>query len=104
VAEPGWIRSGCAGKFASSRRTITSDHFGDGIDLALPCRDEKNLLARGIPKDIVNVGCAIELEEARPAHVWTPGKPGAQENAKFRHLLRRVISEVFDNGRHFFHS
>jgi len=87
----------------SGRRTATSDHFRDRIDLALPCGDQKNLLARGIAEDIVNIGCAIELEEAWPTNVWAPDEAGAKKDAQFRHLLRRVLSEVFNNGRHFFH-
>ena len=79
--------------------TDARHHFGDWVHLFLPCGDQQHFVPRGIAKDIVNVGGAIKLIEAGPAHIGSPGKAYAEKQAEFRELFRGMLPEVLNHKR-----
>ena len=78
-------------------------HFRHGINFFLPGGHQEYFVTRGVTKHVINVECAINFVKARPAQIRPPEKARIQEQAKLRDLFRRVIPEVFDDGRHFFY-
>src|SRR5882762_4641779 len=80
-------------------RAGVRNHLSYRINFTLPGGQQQHLVSCGIPENIIHVGNAIELKEAGPARVRTPGQPRFEQQPKLRDLLLRVRAKVLDQRR-----
>jgi len=81
------------------RGTGHSGHLRGRI--AVPNAQQQNLAAIGIFEDVIDAVDSGDFEEAWTAWVGTHVCADAQKCTQFGDFLRRVVPQVFQNGRLF---
>jgi|SRR5271168_957137 len=78
--------------------------LGDRVSFASPHAEEEDFCPRGVFEDVKDAGLAFDFEESRTTRIRARSGAAAEQETQLRHKLRRMLAEVFDDGRFLLHS
>lgn len=81
MARPGRSKITKVVKSKSSSGTAESHQFCDRIGILLPRGEKKDFMPGRVTKDVIDVGAAVNFEEAGTPHVWTANQASTEKQA-----------------------